>query len=159
MPVNVIRLNQQEIARSDSMTSHSIQNQPNVVSPGSTSIFSLGPNILNDKLTHTQPNLDSTNPPQLKMSDSLAINKRSKESSCIQPAAKIIPITFSPRKFVPSRQTNEQSEGSNNEKDQVPMGDKIKPKWAPCAASNEEEPKYKKIQPIFTKPKSPHKIT
>ena len=39
------------------------------------------------------------------------------------------------------------------------LAEKIKPKWSPCPMKSADEPKYRSIQPILPKPKSPHAIT
>ena len=154
MPVNVIRLNQQEIAYPDSRISNSIQNQTNMASTA-RSIFSLGQNILSDRLNILQPKSDTTNGTQRKISD---IQHTNKEQTCLEPV-KITPILFSPRKFVPAEKTTGHHLEVRDEIDQTSTTEKIKPKWSPCSNSNDNEPRYKKIQPIFQKPKSPHKIT
>ena len=69
-------------------------------------------------------------------------------------------VVFCPKKFVPAQKKDDiieskvVLEGTN-----ISNNDKIKPKWSPGVTSMENDPKYKKIQPIFQKPKSPHKIT
>ena len=69
-------------------------------------------------------------------------------------------IVFCPKKFVPAQKKDDIIEAKIVlESKNVSNNDKIKPKWSPGVTSQEDEPKYKKIQPIFQKPKSPHKIT
>ena len=70
------------------------------------------------------------------------------------------PVVFCPKKFVPAQKKDDIMESKIVlESSNISSNDKIKPKWSPGVTGMENEPKYKKIQPIFQKPKSPHKIT
>ena len=68
-----------------------------------------------------------------------------------------VPFSFVPKKFVPAEKSSDWDIGSKLE--EFSQDEKIKPKWSPNPSSQEQEPRYKKIQPVFEKPKSPHKIT
>ena len=70
-----------------------------------------------------------------------------------------VPIIFKPTKFIPSDRKYEKDIQVTEDKYQIATAEKIKPKWSPCPMKSADEPKYRSIQPILPKPKSPHAIT
>ena len=131
MPVNIIRLNQQDVSQIQPLRPDPVDGQTseNMNTSDSKSIFSLSQTTLNDQ--H-----DSTQQPK-----------------------KTTLVSFTPKKFVPATKLSNLEVESICQTNQLPTNDKIKAKWSPGPTVNDQQPKYKKIQPIFQKPKSPHKIT
>ena len=152
--VNILRLNQQEIIQSKFSTTETNYEQP---SNGNASkpIFSLSPNVSRDDMDGPTRNQNIS-----------AVTEDQSRSSHIentfppQSVSRNNNIVFCPKKFVPAKKKDDIIEAKTVlESKNVSNNDKIKPKWSPGVTSHQDEPKYKKIQPIFQKPKSPHKIT
>ena len=152
--VNILRLNQQEIIQSSISTTETNYEQ---TSNGNASkpIFSLSPNVSRDDIDGptTNQHISSVSVEQ-RMSSHLG------NDLTPQSVSRNNNIIFCPKKFVPAQKKHDIAEEKMVlESKNVSNNDKIKPKWSPGVTSQEDEPKYKKIQPIFQKPKSPHKIT
>ena len=152
--VNILRLNQHEIIQSKISTTETNYEQ---TSNGNASkpIFSLSPNVSRDDMDGPTRNQNIS-----------AVTEDQSRSSHIentfppQSVSRNNNIVFCPKKFVPAKKKDDIIEAKTVlESKNVSNNDKIKPKWSPGVTSHEDEPKYKKIQPIFQKPKSPHKIT
>ena len=140
--MNIIRLNQQELIQTPFGTSNQISSQTTITSSSSKSIFSLNPNHINDE------------------NDMI---KNDEENGAIEIQNNLenkihnVPFSFVPKKFVPAEKSSDWDMRSKSE--ELSQDEKIKPKWSPNPSGQEQEPRYKKIQPVFQKPKSPHKIT
>ena len=141
-------MNQQELSQAPSNSGYGETS----FSSSNKSVFNLSQNTIKDeKDTISQSCFPSVNGGNIRS----ATNGNGSQ----QTGLKNTPIVFSPKKFVPSEaRTNWKSEVVS-EQDQTSTNDKIKPKWSPGPTNSKQEPKYKKIKPIFEKPKSPHRIT
>ena len=140
--MNIIRLNQQEVFKTPFGTSNQISSQTTITSSSSKSIFSLNPNIQNDENN---------------MIKNVGENTLIECQKSLENKTNDVPFSFVPKKFVPAEKSSDWDMGSKSE--EFSQDEKIKPKWSPNPSSQELEPRYKKIQPVFEKPKSPHKIS
>ena len=146
--MNRIRLNQHDItSRHLDESSTNIQCQTWTTATSAKSIFSLGDINVQE------------NPASQMAATALPVSEEEPEPFV---ATKKEPVVFNPKKFVPSQQTtsNFNMESILDDKQTDNKNGRIKPKWSPSVTTNiEDEPKYRKIQPILQNPKSPHKIT
>ena len=152
--VNILRLNQQEIIQTKFSTPE-INDAHTSVDNTSKPIFSLSPNTSRDDLGVSAPNSNNSGSTGVQ-----GFGIPYEGNMLHQPVSRNNNVVFCPKKFVPAQKKDDIIE-SNIDLDTnlTSNNDKIKPKWSPGVTSQEIQPKYKKIQPIFQKPKSPHKIT
>ena len=162
MPVNIIRLNQQDVSQIQPLRPDPVDGQTtkNMNTYNSKSIFCLSQTTLSDQHDSTQqPTMAIMNESSFQLSE----NTNSHEETEIKPnfdnPKKTNSVSFTPKKFVPAVKFSNLEVESICQTNQLPTNDKIKAKWSPGPTVNDQQPKYKKIQPIFQKPKSPHKIT
>ena len=134
--VNIIRLNQQEVFQTQLNSSNQISGQTALATSSSKSIFSL--------LANVQKERDGVDGPN-------------EQGDCLKGETKNSSFPFTPKKFVPAEKSTDWNHGLRSE--EPSQSEKIKPKWSPNPSGQEQEPRYKKIQPLFQKPKSPHKIS
>ena len=134
--VNIIRLNQQEVFQTPLNSSNQISGQTALATSSSNSIFTLVPNVHKEK--------DRVDGP-------------TEQGDCLKEEKKNSSFPFIPKKFVPAEKSTDWNLGLKSEEHS--QSEKIKPKWSPNPSGQEQEPRYKKIQPLFQKPKSPHKIS
>ena len=134
--VNIIRLNQQEVFQTPLNSSNQMSGQTELATSSSKSIFSLVPNVHKER--------DGIDGP-------------TEQGDCLKGETKSSSFPFIPKKFVPAEKSTDWNLGLKSE--EYCQSEKIKPKWSPNPSGQEQEPRYKKIQPLFQKPKSPHRIS
>ena len=159
MPMNIIRLNQQELFQNPFETPNQMSGQTTLASSSSKSIFSLSPNVSKENNEPTEQNMMAMKQNPNDTSERHGINGQIGDQNELEMETKKPSMLFTPKKFVPSDKNYDLSFTSALKSEELAENEKIKPKWSPNPSSNEQEPRYKKIQPIFQKPKSPHKIT
>ena len=155
-------MNQQDVSKIHPLPESPVNGLTNTnVNPSSTrSIFTLNrTTVSNQHIDPQQPNMNMMDQPPIQLPTTENVNTEREENIILEPVTKTNSISFTPKKFVPLEKSNRMEERSMYQASQLPTDDKIKAKWSPGPATNEEQPKYKKIQPIFQKTKSPHKIT
>ena len=131
--MNIIRLNQQEVLQTPFNSSNQISGQTALATSSSKSIFSLVPNV---------------------HKEGVGVDGPTEQGDCMKGETKSSSFPFIPKKFVPAEKSTDWNLGLKSD-----QSEKIKPKWSPNPSGQEQEPCYKKIQPLFQKPKSPHKIS
>ena len=159
MPMNIIWLNQQELFQAPFATPNQMSGRTTITSSSSKSIFSLSPNVSKENNETVEHNITTVNQGSTDNSESHDVNGQLGEQNDLKKGTKNTSMLFSPKKFVPSEKCPDLNLTSTIKSEELAESEKIKPKWSPNPSSNEQEPRYKKIQPIFQKPKSPHKIT
>jgi len=162
LPVNIIRLNQQDVSQIQPLHPDPVNGQisKNTNTSTTKSIFSLSQTTLSEQQdTPQQLNMNTINHTSTQLSTNKINNGETEGKFNVDPATKTTSISFTPKKFVPAEKSSNLKLEPMFQTNQLPTNDKIKAKWSPGPTMHEEQPTYKKIQPIFQKPKSPHKIT